>query len=141
MKIIIIAVGKEKDFSGHELVAEYTTRTGRYVPIEWKYIPASDIQGEGLQIIKTLEKNGSGSHVVMLDEKGKEFSSSISSPDTRRANISRLQHHKRREISSRVIKSALERSTVCENTVFKAKPWAAKSSARKHPYRWACAKK
>ena len=75
MKIIIIAVGKEKDFSGHELVAEYTTRTGRYVPIEWKYIPASDIQGEGLQIIKTLEKNGSGSHVVMLDEKGKEFSS------------------------------------------------------------------
>lgn len=81
MKIIIIAVGKEKDFSGHELVAEYTDRTSHYVPIEWIYIPASDAKEEGLstqagkRIAKILDMNDTGSHVVMLDEKGKEYNS------------------------------------------------------------------
>ena len=73
MKIIIIPVGKEKDFAGHELVAEYTARIGHYMPVEWVYIPASDIQEEEKRINKALDSFGTGTHVVMLDEKGKEF--------------------------------------------------------------------
>jgi 23S rRNA (pseudouridine1915-N3)-methyltransferase len=72
MKIIILAVGKEKDFAGYELVTEYTSRIGHYLPIEWVYVPASDIQEEGTRILKVLDGQSGGSHVVMLDEKGKE---------------------------------------------------------------------
>lgn len=75
MKIIIVAVGKEKDFSGHELVSEYTDRIGHYLPIEWIYVPAVDSQEECKRIIKILDTHDSGCHVVMLDEKGKEYNS------------------------------------------------------------------
>lgn len=72
MKILILAVGKEKDFAGYELVGEYTSRIGHYLPIEWVYVPASDIQEEGARILKVLDGQSGGSYVVMLDEKGKE---------------------------------------------------------------------
>ncbi len=75
MKITILAVGKEKDFAGHELVAEYSNRIGHYIPIEWIYIPALDIQEEGKRILKVLDSHTGGSHIVMLDEKGKEQTS------------------------------------------------------------------
>lgn len=75
MKIFILAVGKEKDFAGHELVAEYTGRIGHYLPIEWVYVPASDIREEGARILKVLDGQSGGSYVVMLDEKGKEHNS------------------------------------------------------------------
>ncbi len=75
MKIIIVAVGKEKDFSGYELVTEYTDRIGHYLPIEWIYVSASDSQEEGKRIIKILDTHDSGSHIVMLDEKGKGHTS------------------------------------------------------------------
>lgn len=74
MKLIIIAVGKEKDFAGHELVADYTSRISHYMPVEWFYIPASDIKEEGDRISKTLDQYAMG-HVVLLDEKGKEMTS------------------------------------------------------------------
>lgn len=75
MKIIIAAVGKEKDFAGHELVSEYTSRIAHYVPAEWVYIPASDMKEEGDRIIRLLNTQSSGSHVVLLDEQGKERTS------------------------------------------------------------------
>ena len=75
MKIIIVAVGKEKDFAGHELVAEYTERIGHYVQTEWTYIPASTMKEEGDRILKTLDTHQSGCHVVLLDEQGKERTS------------------------------------------------------------------
>ncbi len=75
MKILVIAIGKEKDFSGHELVTEYTKRISHYVSIEWLYLPASTMTEEGSRIIKVLDANISGSHVVLLDEKGKELNS------------------------------------------------------------------
>lgn len=75
MKIIIIAVGKEKDFSGYDLVSEYTNRIEHYVPIEWIYVPASDVKEEGKRTLKILEANETGCHVIMLDEKGKEYNS------------------------------------------------------------------
>lgn len=75
MKILIIAVGKEKDFAAYDVVADYSTRIGHYVPIEWQYIPASDSAEEGSRIIKLFDAQGSGSYVVALDEKGKEHTS------------------------------------------------------------------
>ncbi len=75
MNIVIIAVGKEKDFAGHELVAEYTSRMEHYLPIEWIYIPASDVQEEERRILKTLDGYTGGSFMVLLDETGKEQTS------------------------------------------------------------------
>ncbi|MEK7641948.1 MAG: 23S rRNA (pseudouridine(1915)-N(3))-methyltransferase RlmH [Patescibacteria group bacterium] len=75
MKIAIIVIGKEKDFSAHEAVAEYSSRIAHYIPIEWTYIPASDASEEGKRITRALETYDTGSHVVALDEKGKEYSS------------------------------------------------------------------
>ena len=75
MKIIIVAVGKEKDFAGHELVAEYTERIGHYFSIEWIYVPASSSTEEGDRILKVLDAHRSGNYTVLLDEHGKERTS------------------------------------------------------------------
>jgi 23S rRNA (pseudouridine1915-N3)-methyltransferase len=83
MKIIIIAVGKDKDFSAHESVSEYTARIGHYMPIEWIYIPASSAKEENARILKTIDTqtnhqihHGNGlTHIVILDEKGREYTS------------------------------------------------------------------
>ena len=75
MKIIIIAVGKEKDFSAQSLVAEYSARIEHYTQLEWVYLPASDAKEENARILKVLDTQGSGSYVVTLDEKGKEYTS------------------------------------------------------------------
>ena len=74
MKITIIAVGKEKDFAGNDLVAEYTDRIGHYSSLEWVYIPAADKVEEEKRILKTIDAR-SGAHVVMLDELGKQYTS------------------------------------------------------------------
>jgi 23S rRNA (pseudouridine1915-N3)-methyltransferase len=75
MKIIIVPVGKERDFSANDLVGEYSLRIGHYMPIEWKYIPASTSADEASKIHKLIDEYDSGTHVMVLDEKGKEYSS------------------------------------------------------------------
>ena len=75
MKLIVIAVGKEKDFAGHELVSEYSSRIGHYMPIEWLYLPAYDSVGEEKKILKAVESLGAAASVAILDEKGKPLSS------------------------------------------------------------------
>jgi 23S rRNA (pseudouridine1915-N3)-methyltransferase len=75
MKIIIIVVGKEKDFSAQNLVAEYSARIEHYSQIEWVYLPASDAKEENARILKALDAQGSGSYAVTLDEKGREYTS------------------------------------------------------------------
>lgn len=75
MKVIIIAVGKERDFSGYGIVQEYTERILHYVPCEWKYISTSDQKEENEKILSYIEKESSGSYVIALDEIGKEFNS------------------------------------------------------------------
>lgn len=75
MKIVIIAVGKEKDFSGYEIVSEYAGRVSHHVPCEWRYIPTSDQKQENEKILEALDKDSRGSHVIALDEKGKELDS------------------------------------------------------------------
>ena len=75
MKITIIAVGKEKDFPAHDLVREYTDRILHYYDCEWKYIPSESERIDNEKLDKILEKSQSGTYVVTLDEKGREFSS------------------------------------------------------------------
>jgi len=75
MKLIIIAVGKEKDFEGRELVADYSARISQYAPIEWRYVEPSNARGEGIRICAIADKLGAGTYMVALDEKGKEYDS------------------------------------------------------------------
>jgi 23S rRNA (pseudouridine1915-N3)-methyltransferase len=75
MKIIIIAIGKEKDFPAAELVSEYTDRVAHYYPIEWKFIPTSSVDEENKRVIKYIENIHSNSYIIALDETGKSYTS------------------------------------------------------------------
>jgi 23S rRNA (pseudouridine1915-N3)-methyltransferase len=75
MKIIIIAVGKEKDFAAAELVADYSARIEHTVPVVWKYISTSTKEQEEKDISKALDGLSTPTHIVALDEKGREFTS------------------------------------------------------------------
>lgn len=75
MKIIILAIGKEKDFSGYEIVQEYTERISHYCACEWRYIPGTSLQEDNKKLVEILEKEGSGSYAIALDETGKEYTS------------------------------------------------------------------
>jgi len=75
MKIVIIAIGKEKDFSGQDIVREYTDRISHYCACEWKYLSAIDQKGENARLEEFLNKDSkesSGSYIIALDEAGKE---------------------------------------------------------------------
>lgn len=70
MKILFIAVGKKHDELVENGVAEFTARLGRYIPIEWKIIPASNAKEEAEKILKGID---SFDILVALDEKGKSL--------------------------------------------------------------------
>lgn len=72
MNIIIISPGKSKNYFGEDIVREYTSRISHYSLIEWKFISPSDMREEGDKILKTIPDN---SYIIILDEKGKQFSS------------------------------------------------------------------
>ena len=71
MKLLFIAVGKKHDELVENGVAEFTARLGRYVPIEWKIIPASNTKEEAEKILKSADQADT---LVALDEKGKALS-------------------------------------------------------------------
>lgn len=62
MNIIIISPGKAKGYVGEDIVLEYTSRIAHYSSIEWRFVKE----------IKNLPEN---SYIVILDEKGKQMSS------------------------------------------------------------------
>lgn len=82
MKIILLAIGKTDLSYFSEGIKEYEKRLAHYIPFEIQIIP--DIKNtkkltaeqqkekEGELIIKNIQ---SGDHVVLLDEKGKDFTS------------------------------------------------------------------
>ena len=72
MKITIIAIGKSRGYLGEDVVLEYSGRLEHYTKVEWKFIPGTDLQKESVAIAKIIPEN---SYVVLLDEKGKQFSS------------------------------------------------------------------
>lgn len=82
MKITLIVIGKTDASYFTEALKEYTSRLVHYLPFEMTIIPdiknaknLSELQQkekEGELILKSLQP---GDYLVLLDEKGKEFSS------------------------------------------------------------------
>ncbi len=82
MKITLLAIGKTDSRSLQLLIEEYEKRLKHYVPFIFEVIPdiknvknlseAQQKQAEGNEILKRLSP---GDHLVLLDEKGKKFSS------------------------------------------------------------------
>jgi 23S rRNA (pseudouridine1915-N3)-methyltransferase len=82
MKITIIAVGKTSDKPVQLLMDNYLKRLGHYVKTEWIEIPdyknRGKVSSDELKKIEgglILSKLKGGDVLVLLDEKGKEFSS------------------------------------------------------------------
>jgi 23S rRNA (pseudouridine1915-N3)-methyltransferase len=72
MKILIFSVGKGKDTLSEDLIRHYESRLLRYLPIEHMYLPHEGKVKEGERILLSLKKED---FVVLLDERGKEFTS------------------------------------------------------------------
>ncbi len=79
MKLSIWTIGKPNEPYVKAGVEEFTTRIGRYFPVEWKVFPipkhSNEEQlkkAEAIMILAALEKDD---HLVLLDEQGKMFSS------------------------------------------------------------------
>lgn len=82
MKIVLIVIGKTDAGYFVEAIREYANRLVHYLPFEMQVIPdiknvknlseAQQKEKEGELILKTLQ---AGDHLVLLDEKGKEFTS------------------------------------------------------------------
>lgn len=82
MKIVLIVIGKTDAGYFVEAIREYANRLVHYLPFEMQVIPdiknvknLSEVQQkekEGELILKSLQ---AGDHLVLLDEKGKEFTS------------------------------------------------------------------
>jgi len=82
MKIILLSVGKINDAAYCNLINAYAKKIAHYIPFEIEIVP--DIKNtknlsekdqrifEGNQILKTLQPND---YIVLLDKKGKQFSS------------------------------------------------------------------
>lgn len=82
MKIVLLVVGKTDVCYWKEALDEYQERLVHYIPFQMEVIPdikhvknmseAKQKEKEGEYILKYLQ---SGDHAVLLDEKGKEFTS------------------------------------------------------------------
>ena len=82
MKIVLIVVGKTDVSYWNEAFEAYRERLTHYIPFEMEVIPAAKNsknmkatqlkEQEGVSILKALQP---GDYVVLLDEKGKEFTS------------------------------------------------------------------
>lgn len=73
MKLLFLSVGKKHDPVFVEAITDFTGRISHYAPVEWKFIsPADNIEREGKTILAAVDERD---HVVLLDEKGKEFDS------------------------------------------------------------------
>lgn len=82
MKVLLLMVGKTSDKWLEQGIGQYVSRLGHYLPFEIKVLPdikkAGNLSSDNLKrlegdlIVKNLE---SSDQVVLLDEKGKHFSS------------------------------------------------------------------
>ncbi len=71
MKITIIAVGKAKTAHLETAIAEYQKRLSRWTEIVWSIVPVSDRSTEARALLNRIPVD---SHVVLLDERGAEWS-------------------------------------------------------------------
>lgn len=82
MKIILLTVGKSTDINLIKLQEEYQNRLKYYIPFEMLVVPELK-NTKSLSINEQLEKEAdmllkqfeTGDEIILLDEKGKQFSS------------------------------------------------------------------
>lgn len=72
MKILIISPGKGHDDTVSIGIAEYQKRLTKRLPIEWLFPTVGTKESEGAAILKAIKP---GDYVVLLDERGKDISS------------------------------------------------------------------
>ena len=82
MKIKLLAVGKTDSKALEELIADYSKRLNRYLSFDLEIIPdlknvknlseSEQVNKEAMAILAKLDNDD---HVILLDERGKEFSS------------------------------------------------------------------
>lgn len=82
MKVCLVVIGKTDATYFTEAIKEYQNRLVHYIPFEMQIIPdiknvknlseSQQKEKEGELILKTLQ---SGDYLVLLDEKGKDFTS------------------------------------------------------------------
>ena len=82
MKVCLVVIGKTDATYFTDAIKEYQNRLVHYIPFEMQIIPdiknvknlseSQQKEKEGELILKTLQ---SGDYLVLLDEKGKEFTS------------------------------------------------------------------
>ena len=82
MKIVLYSIGKPHEGYVKEGIEEFTKRIGRYYPVEWKILPPakqtintieSEVKKqESMTVLNALHKDD---YLVLLDERGKQFSS------------------------------------------------------------------
>jgi Uncharacterized conserved protein len=82
MKIKLIAIGKTDNSNLQTLIDEYCNRIGHYVSFDLEIIPdiknaknLSEDQQKRLEGNEILKRISSSEHIVLLDEKGGEYSS------------------------------------------------------------------
>lgn len=82
MKFVLMAVGRPTDTKIAELTDRYTERLRHYVPFETRVIPdikgarkmteAQQKEAEGRLLLEAIER---GDYVILLDERGREYTS------------------------------------------------------------------
>lgn len=82
MKLVLAEIGKSKAKAIQDLVAEYTRRIGRFQAIEVHTIKEGRLpKGAREEEVSRIEADNllrffaPGDHVILLDEKGKQFTS------------------------------------------------------------------
>ena len=82
MKITLLAIGKTDDKNLETLIKMYSKRLGHYVPFSLEVIPdikkaknLSEDQQKQLEGAEILKRTTTSDHLILLDEKGKEFTS------------------------------------------------------------------
>ena len=118
MKIALIVIGKTDAGYFVEAINEYKNRLVHYIPFEMEVIPdiknvrnlseSQQKEKEGELILKTLQP---GDYLVLLDEKGKEFTSMQFS-----AYIERKTHTVPKGFSDAVYKAAAEKISLSKMT-------------------------
>ncbi len=72
MKLLILSAGKKHEAMYAEAIEEFSKRLSHYVPVEWRFVAPSDAKTEGEGFEKAFT---TGDFIVLLDERGKELSS------------------------------------------------------------------
>ena len=82
MKITLLAIGKTDDKNLETLIKMYSDRLGHYVPFSLEVIPdikkaknLSEAQQKQLEGAEILKRTQASDHLILLDEKGKTYTS------------------------------------------------------------------